>query len=721
MVTPLVNGDSDVYEPELLGPGNSNGGYADDSPLPFRAAADGSAVAYVSTPGPISLGGNGSTGLHNGNENLARRSASGVWSAANIQPPGRAEPVYQAFSNDLSVGILDSTEVLSAGAPQGGYDVLYARTTSDGSYRPLFSVKPPHRSAEEFVAFRVNHRGPGRPLNVIEGQGPVTYAGSSADLSHMLFEANDSLTPLAEQAVPTAEQNDLYDSVAGNLYLVNVLPNGEPDSDATFGAPQIANNGLGNFGTPDFSHAISADGSRIFWSAVGPSPVGTAPGPPLALYVRENDTQPQSPIVGGKCAVPTDGCTVQVDAAEAGAPGPGGGGRFWTASSEGSRVFFTDENRLTNDSTAASGEPDLYEYDVNTGVLTDLSVDTNAGEHANVQGVVGAGDDGSYVYFVAEGALASGATPGACCNLYVRHEGEPVQFIATLSSQDEGGGGSGIDAYGDWIPGLGVRQAQVTPDGRHMAFVSSAKLTDYENYGHYEVYVYESGSGVGDGLFCASCGPLGVPPTYPYGTRLSVSRSNTYMQRFISSDGSRVFFDSEEALVPQDTNGQLDVYEWEQDGAGECHREAGCVYLLSGGTSTDGSFFLDASESGNDVFIVTRAQLLAQDQNEVFDVYDARVDAPVPVAPPACTGTGCQGVPGAPPIFATPSSVTFSGAGNFGPPPKTTVKKKEKKKPKKKRKTRKRARRSAGRHGRGPSGGLGAGHGARAHGKAGRS
>ena len=141
----------------------------------------------------------------------------------------------------------------------------------------------------------------------------------------------------------------------------------------------------------------------------------------------------------------------------------------------------------------------------------------------------------------------------------------------------------------------------------------------------------------------------------------------------MSGDGSRVFFDSEESLVAQDTNGRQDVYEWERSGSGTCHEQSGCVYLLSGGTSFSGSWLLGAGLSGNDVFFVTRARLVPQDQNENDDLYDARVDGVLPVAAPACTGTGCQGVPAPPPPFATPPSVTFSGVGDFPPPPATAI------------------------------------------------
>jgi hypothetical protein len=71
--------------------------------------------------------------------------------------------------------------------------------------------------------------------------------------------------------------------------------------------------------------------------------------------------------------------------------------------------------------------------------------------------------------------------------------------------------------------------------------------------------------------------------------------------------------------------------------------------------------------NGEAVFVVTRAQLVAADQNDAFDLYDAQVDGVTPTSPPACTGTGCQGVPAAPPTFATPPSVTFRGVGNLLP------------------------------------------------------
>ena len=79
---------------------------------------------------------------------------------------------------------------------------------------------------------------------------------------------------------------------------------------------------------------------------------------------------------------------------------------------------------------------------------------------------------------------------------------------------------------------------------------------------------------------------------------------------------------------------------------------------------------MDASATGNDVFFVTRQQLVPQDGDGGFDLYDARVNGgfPVPPSTPPCSGDGCK--PGATPPPSSPSqgTSTFSGPGNPKPP-----------------------------------------------------
>ena len=265
------------------------------------------------------------------------------------------------------------------------------------------------------------------------------------------------------------------------------------------------------------------------------------------------------------------------------------------------------------------------------------------------------------------------------CNLYVWHEGA-IRFVAVLRGTD----GNGLESNwlvsgspgGDWAQSLKFRTSQVTPSGGDVLFLSTRKLTGYNNEARPEAYVYDA---AGNQLSCASCSTSGERPgVSQYGAALPQGQDEAHPMTWMSADGDRVFFESDEALASQATDGVLNVYEWERDGAGECHLATGCIYLLSGGKSERPSYLLGASADGDDVFIDTRAQLVSEDENENYDLYDVRVGASGPVGAPACTGTGCQGVPAAPPIFATPSTGTAEGLGNFPPPSPLVVKPKVK-------------------------------------------
>jgi hypothetical protein len=631
MVTPPNNNNADVYVPEFPTTQNSNHGVS--AGTPFQASQDGGVVTYSGDPGPGGSGasGGGIPGFDLANQYLAVRTPSG-WSQQDITPLGRLRTEYEAFSPDLSSGVLaaggkyNEKSPLLPEAPTGAR-VLYARNDSDGSLRALYTSLPAGVEPSEF-AFG------------------VTFAGSSEAFTTLLLEAPG---PLIEGA-PAGR--DLYAWNDGRLRLINTLPGGAAEPQAAFGAPPAE--GSANGGSADYSHDISTDGSRIFWTGLTSHD----------LYLSEAGKE-----------------TVQIDASKIG--GSGGGGRFWTASTNGTRVFFTDEaSAMLTDDTVPDSGANLYEYQVETGTLTDLTPAADV----RVQGVIGVSDDGSYVYFAADGRLAEGAQTGTChifeeykgdeqCNLYVLHSGV-TKFVARLSERDginapsAGAIGAGGLEGGDWTQGLGQRTAEVTPSGEHVVFLSTLDLTGYGGE-RSEVYVYDAPSGE---LSCASCDPSGqaapaVSPTEleqpDIGGALPASSNRTRSTRWISDSGDQVFFDSVIPLVPQDTNGLVDVYEWERDGSGDCHTDGGCVYLLSGGKSEDDSYLLDVSLSGSDVFFASRATLVASDTAGLFALYDATSGGVPPQAQLSCSGTGCQGAPPAPPIFATPSSVTFNGVGNF--------------------------------------------------------
>jgi hypothetical protein len=76
--------------------------------------------------------------------------------------------------------------------------------------------------------------------------------------------------------------------------------------------------------------------------------------------------------------------------------------------------------------------------------------------------------------------------------------------------------------------------------------------------------------------------------------------------------------------------------------------------------------FADASSSGEDVFVVTRAKLVKSDRDNYVDAYDIRVGAlppNEPVAAPACEGDACQGALTESPPENTFGSVSFDSGG----------------------------------------------------------
>jgi hypothetical protein len=184
-----------------------------------------------------------------------------------------------------------------------------------------------------------------------------------------------------------------------------------------------------------------------------------------------------------------------------------------------------------------------------------------------------------------------------------------------------------------------------------------------------EVFRYEA---EGEKLSCLSCPPQGTTPS----SEAIISRNSVLSNgvgasggpivigagRSVSPDGGHVFFESREALVPQDTNGKVDVYEW----------EGGKLYLLSSGHSPESSYLTGVSESSGNAFIMTSEGIAPGDNDGGYDVYDARVPRPgdgvVPGAIP-CAGSVCQGPPSVPQLLGAPASAEFDGVGNVMPPP----------------------------------------------------
>jgi hypothetical protein len=585
----------------------------------------------------------------------------------------RIEPQFKAFTSDLCSGVLHygADPPLASGASEGFFNLYRRHNCGEEGYEALTTSVPPNLPPEPNKSFFE----------------PVVQ-GFTPDGNCTVFRANDQLTPDASPGKPGAgSESQVYESCGGQLHLISVLPSGQP---ATLGASTGTSSGLlpgFRSGATDFQ-AVSADGSQVYWTA---SASGEG-----QIFVRVNATEEQSKISGGKCTEEEKACTLRVSQMVSNSAS-----RFFGATRDGSRAFFS----IRDNSSPLNGN--LYEFDLESKKAMLVG--------GRVAGVMGMDGEASRIYFISREVLAGLNAGGKSPlvdrpNLYLyqkTEEGLEINFITTMSNEDANDNPSS-DVTPVGIPAH-KHTSRVTPDGRHVAFMSSASLTGYENIdlqsgeADAEIYIYGADTGR---LSCVSCNPSGVRPSGRFiqmdGAYLENGNPGTwaaallppltnelYGTRVISDDGSRVFFDSYEALLPHDTNGKVDVYEWERPGSGDCTEgrpeysppNDGCLSLISSGESPSDSQFVDASADGTDVFFSTASSLLPQDPG-LIDIYDARAGGgyPAPPALPAsCEGEACQG-PLAPPNDPTPASSAFEGAGNVKAERKAHKKKAHKKK-----------------------------------------
>ena len=645
-----------------------------------QAAADGNGLAYA-TLGSVVADPTGSRSLE-ASSPLARREGEGWLSQDLTSPNSRTAPLllargeYTLFNPDLSEALLEPRDGTNL-SPEASERSPYLRQNTDPPlYRPLVTAKEGFANVPPGTEF--GNEDP--KTGVQTSLSFVTVQAASPDLEHVVLR---SIVPLG----PGTPEFGMYHWFEGQLTPVSVLPDAE-------GGEMVG--GQAGSGILSVRHAISDDGSRVFWSAPQSSPRG--------LYVRDTRSE----------------ATVRLDVPESGVSGGEGEVLFQGASADGSVVFFTDRVRLTQD--ASSEGADLYRCELPpSGPLTgcaeleDLSAPLAGSEEpSEVQGLLpGFGEDGNTAYFVAMGKLDPGPNQGGdvaaadAPNLYVWHQGAGVRYIATLSSEDSA----------DWGLVRTILSAErlspvSSPNGRYLTFMSERSLYGEDNLGTASlqpverVFLFDQQN---ETLVCVSCDPTGASPEDPetspggqeqqlidsekalidpYGqwegtalgamvppaTRTELVGISLYRTRVVQDDG-RVFFNARDSLVSTDSNHTWDVYQYEPIGVGTCgtspadagnsHIAGGCLSLLSSGTANEPSIFLDASASGDDVFFLTPAKLSVTDHDDEADVYDARVDGVTATLAPSteCLGEACQPAAVAP-DDATPGTATLHGSGN---------------------------------------------------------
>jgi hypothetical protein len=473
------------------------------------------------------------------------------------------------------------------GAP---YPLLGAPGFIDGSFYPgplalspdletsIWTNYLPLAAGESKNELGLFRQAPDGTFSLLAEVGPSgRFIGASEDLQRVFFTSAQHLLPADASRT---EGKSTYEIDGSELRLVEVDDEGALLADC--GSSVLADeNGDATNG------AISADGQRVFFT--------TRPGcsGPTEVYLREAG------------AATTEISSSQCDLSDC---GPEAEVSFVGATPSGSSAFLVTSQRLTDEDT--NSYPDLYRYDVATGKLTLIS---------SPAGGVG---------------LAVGSEP-----VHVSADGLRVYFNASPQSGPETGTGEHLylaDSSGLHLVGPERSLVQISADGRYALLSTNAALTPGDTDERTDLYRYDAENGTiapvsvegpaeGDGPFDAVTTPEFFAETAP---------SQPY--RAMPEDGSRIFFSTEERLVPQDHNEALDVYEWANGNLG----------LISSGEGDRPDVYLGSTPDGRSVLFRTSATLLPADRDGgEMDFYEARIGGGFPEA---AVAEGCGACPATP-------------------------------------------------------------------------
>jgi hypothetical protein len=527
---------------------------------------------------------------------------------------------------------------------------------------------------------------PGGPYATVVSGGSdspdelASEVGASTNLSRVVVQSYVHKLPVCDSSQQAlAETLDthgagLYEWRTGRECLSLLDLNSEGD-ELISKCGAVLGRGQSQYFSGDTHGAVSGDGSKVFFTAPAPvdeaaSAISVGPGcwnggrvNPPELYMRVNGET-----------------TLEISAPEAGLESepimyPA---IYVGASADGSKVFFMTRTELTSEAVALkTHEPELYEYDTDSPEgqrlvrisRGDLGSGPVEGKVLDVPAISG---DGSSVYFNAEGDLTPEAHGGG---LY-RYDTDTGQTAYVAKVQEYPKPESDVNQPTAQKPRSTWYENEL--NGKVLASLDPEALYYTTGNGRFLLfgaYRYDAADG---STVCVMCNPDGSGPIPDASFTRSAFQGNDPAggsPRPISENGEYVFFDTAESLVPQDTNGVLDVYEWEAQGAGGCGLAQGCVHLVSSGQDPKSSYFLDSSSCTNakgetvegcNVFFGTHAKLVSADTDGSGDLYDARIGGGFESGTGSgpCEGDACDNPPAAP-LAQTPATLTLASSGNI--------------------------------------------------------
>jgi len=639
---------------------------------------------------------------------------------------GNLQPLYLGdYSADLSRGVLRTWRTVTEAPNVEDVPNLYLRTDlrvpGDGNYELVSQSDTVQPLQPLFQGLRPVFAGASSDFNHVIFESILNLTAGAAGSQPKLYEWANGSTRLvgilpdgtvATRAVAGLGASQRYTertiSADGSRIFFSVPSTGQVYARIEGSASvQLSTSEQTSPESPGFASfgSASTDGSRVFFvTSEGLVDADTNGTTDIYMWKQGDHDEKQELTVDATDgtftlglygqtteAIAFDAPADAVRAALAALPGVGGPGNVDVNGSPGAggpnayQVRFkgalsgVNVPQLTTDPSGLTGGAASATVDTTDPVtnLSLLSRDEAAPDNPGELNVIGASVGGDYVYFAALGQLIDGEPEfGTGAGLYVWHEGA-LSYIGWLTVPSDAVLNTPATP---WISVGATKTSRVSPDGRFLLFMSHTDDglrgrggfpgADHGNTCDYdqgsgpcrELYLFDAKTGA---LECASCNAGAAAA----GDALLMHRSNSggspstnHLSHALSDDGQYVFFATRDALVSQDVNGKLDVYEYDAS--------SGTQRLLSSGTSPSDSFLMDASSSGHDVFFLTRDRLVGWDVDTNYDVYDARSDGGMPE--PAelrgeCVGDACQGPPSPPPAADTNASTALRGAGDVVP------------------------------------------------------
>lgn len=487
----------------------------------------------------------------------------------------------------------------------GDFDATFGGVSDDGAH-DFFTTQEQlvatDTDSKYDVYERFNNATTLISAGTINGNGAfdADYRGVSSDGLHVYFETAEKLV-----SADTDAQIDVYERFAGATTLVST------------------GTGNFNTSTGSFFLADSPDGSKVFFSSYDPLVAGDTDGGFRDVYLRSGGVTTQI-STGGNGSFGADFDAATPDASRAyfhtdekltpgtdtdavrdvyewsggtvtqvsRGPTGGNGGQtpiFQGVTADGAHVYFQTTEQLTASDTDAF----LDVYDRSGGTTTQVSLGPDGGNGAWDANFSGVSADGSKVWFMTREAMVAGDTDSGCedslgnptlqcLDVYERSGGQTTWISA--------GGNAAFDAS----------FAAASDSGSKVFFHTGEPLAATDNDDGASD-VYERSGGVTTQI---STGPVGA--TGPYTSDLVG----------ISKDGARVFFHTYESLVSSDNDGNWqDVYE-------RYYGETTLISVGPAANNAAAiAFFHGATADGSKVFFQTDEHLVPGDTDSSEDIY----------------------------------------------------------------------------------------------------